>query len=208
MRNILNYTLMLFFMFLIDISWCRPASIFGQEICSPKVVDVQINLAGCIPTKVRMIGCSGFCRSVSSLNSDYGIVSNYNCCKPTRELKVSVAIRCPNEPNGYKDIELLSARECACTTCRRRFPPLRKSWSSSSWIFFFFVSFFLWRYLTSKDVFFHFLFSFFVFVFFIIVFPLLSGLLIQTITGWVVFKNGFCRKYLLVYDWILGTRYF
>ena len=170
MRNILNYTLMLFFMFLIDISWCRPASIFGQEICSPKVVDVQINLAGCIPTKVRMIGCSGFCRSVSSLNSDYGIVSNYNCCKPTRELKVSVAIRCPNEPNGYKDIELLSARECACTTCRRRFPPLRKSWSSSSWIFFFLFLFFyddIWHRKMCFSIFcFLFLFLFFSLLFF------------------------------------------
>ena len=127
MRNILDYTLMLFFMFLIDISWCRPASIYGQEICSQQLVDVDINLPDCEPTKVRMIGCSGFCRSVSSLNSDYGIVSNYNCCQPTQTLKVSVSIRCPKEPTGYRDIKLLSARECACTTCRRRFPPLRKS---------------------------------------------------------------------------------
>lgn len=130
-RKILDYTLMLFLMFLIDLSWCRPSIPFGQETCSPKVIEVKINLKGCKQITFHTVGCSGYCRSDAALdlNSDYGIVSNCDCCKPTSETKVGIAVTCEN--GKTRNVEMLVARECACTTCRRRFPPMRRS----SWHF-------------------------------------------------------------------------
>jgi len=115
---LISSVIMLFL--LMDLSWCRPAQMYGQESCKPEIMSVSINLTGCEPLKVRLFGCAGYCRSDTTINlddADQSLIPSCSCCKPLSDVKFSVAVNCPKERDGLRNVELVSAKECSCTPC-------------------------------------------------------------------------------------------
>ena len=118
---------------LTDLSWCRPARMNNQEeSCKPKLMTLTINLTDCEPLEILLYGCAGHCRSDTTINNadnDPSLVSSYSCCKPLSDVKFGVAVTCPNEKDGYRNVDLVSAKECACTEHNRSVEPsIATSW--------------------------------------------------------------------------------
>ena len=91
-----------------------------HSACAVKLTMVNLTLAGCKPQSVTLLGCSGECKSDSSLDIDTNrLYRDCQCCKNSEEKTFYFMINCPEKENKLQPVELVSATKCSCLSCMK-----------------------------------------------------------------------------------------
>ena len=87
--------------------------------CKPAPQIIYLTFPGCRRKEVHTVGCSGRCKSETSMMlKGRGIVPKCSCCKPDidKQTTFRVFITCRKAPL-LRNIKLLAARSCSCYPC-------------------------------------------------------------------------------------------
>lgn len=89
-----------------------------HSACAVKLTMVNLTLDGCKPQLVTLLGCSGECKSDSSLDIYTNrLYIDCQCCKISEEKTFYVMINCPEREEKLQPVELVSATKCSCVPC-------------------------------------------------------------------------------------------
>lgn len=89
-----------------------------HSACTVKLTMVNLTLDGCKPQSVTLLGCSGECKSDSSLDINTNrLYVDCQCCKSSEEKTFYVMINCPEKKKKLQSVELVSATKCSCVPC-------------------------------------------------------------------------------------------
>ena len=91
-----------------------------ESTCAPAITKVTVKLTGCDHTHVMVYGCSGYCKSDTSIDMYQDIlIPKCNCCKPRAQIVLKAVINCPRRKRKTKSVTIYSATRCECYPCAR-----------------------------------------------------------------------------------------